>query len=91
MVFNPVRAATMSRPEHCRWNRDRATARIEKAPVLLTRDWVFAQFGTLQDRAERQYRKFVQAGTNAPSLIVRHLGVHYTAVSKIAHQQAARG
>ncbi|MGH8064194.1 MAG: transposase [Candidatus Entotheonellia bacterium] len=167
IVLNPVRTATVSRPEHYRWSSYRATAGIEKAPVLLTRDWVLAQFGTPRDRAERQYRKFVQAGMDAPSPwehlqgqlilgseeflgsvkpllgetahvqevpraqrfahrpklaqvlpvgqidrkdtrdrlireahfmhgyklieIARHLDVHYTTVSKIVHQQAARG
>jgi putative transposase len=67
MVLNPVRTAMVSRPGHYRWSRDRATAGIEKAPILLTRDWVFAQFGTPRDRAERQYRQFVQAGRKAPS------------------------
>lgn len=67
MVLNPVRTGTVSRPEHYRWSRDRATAGVEKAPILLPRDWVLAQFGTQRDRAERQYRKFVQAGMHVPS------------------------
>jgi REP-associated tyrosine transposase len=40
MVLNPVRTATVSRPEQYRWSSYRATVGIEKAPVLLTRDWV---------------------------------------------------
>ena len=67
IVLNPVRTATVSRPEQYRWSSYRATAGIEKAPVLLARDWVLAQFGTQQDRAERKYREFVKAGIDAPS------------------------
>jgi putative transposase len=40
MVLNPVRTAMVSRPEHYRWRSYRATAGIEKVPVLLTRAWV---------------------------------------------------
>src|SRR5262249_53775508 len=67
IVLNPVRTATVSRPEHYRWSSHRATAGLEKAPGLLTQDWVLAQFGEQRDRAERQYREFVKAGMHAPS------------------------
>ena len=40
MMLNPVRAATVSRPDQYRWSRYRATAGLEKVPVLLTRDWL---------------------------------------------------
>jgi putative transposase len=66
-VLNPVRAATVSRPDQYRWSSYRATAGLEKVPVLLTRDWLLAQFGTQRERAERKYREFVKAGMDAPS------------------------
>ena len=67
MVLHPVRAAMVSRPDAYRWSRYRATAGLANAPVLLTRDWLLAQFGQPRDHAERKYREFVKAGRDAPS------------------------
>lgn len=67
VVLNPVRAGIVRHPERYRWSSYRATAGLEEAPSLLTREWVLAQFSTRRHRAKRQYRQFVQDGIGAAS------------------------
>jgi putative transposase len=62
VVLNPVRARMVERPEAWKWSSYRATAgRGERHPCL-TIDWVLGQFGGKREKAEQEYRQFVQRG-----------------------------
>ncbi len=62
VVLNPVRAGIVKRPEDWRWSSYISTAGIKRAPEYLTVDWIFGQFGSNREKAEKGYRDFVKAG-----------------------------
>lgn len=68
VVLNPVRAKSVSQPQHWRWSSYRATAGYEKPAPGLHVDWVLAQFGRRRGAAEDAYRAFVKAGIGKGSL-----------------------
>jgi len=62
VVLNPVRAGMVDHPKEWKWSSYRATAGLGKQPSWLTTDWVFGQFGTRRERAEKEYRRFIRWG-----------------------------
>lgn len=66
VVLNPVRAKMVRSAKDWPWSSYRATAGIEPAREFLTKDWIFAQFGSSMKKAQTDYRKFVSAGRGIP-------------------------
>ena len=64
IVFNPVRARMVKRPQDWRWSSYRATAGQAQAPEWLACDWVLGQWGSRQAAA---YQRFVAEGIGRAS------------------------
>ena len=62
VVLNPVRAGLCRRAAEWKWSSYRALAGLERAPELLTADWILAQFAREGSAARASYRAFVAAG-----------------------------
>jgi REP element-mobilizing transposase RayT len=62
VVLNPVRARMVERPEVWKWSSYRATAGRESPPTCLTVDWILGQFSRKRNKAEQEYRQFVEWG-----------------------------
>ena len=62
VVLNPVRAKMVEMPEAWTWSSYLATAGKISPHTCLTTDWVLGQFSKQQDKAEKEYRKFVHQG-----------------------------
>lgn len=67
IVLNPVRAGLTRGPGKAPWTSYRATLGQVAPPPFLTVDWVLDQFGPDRAAAQEAYRRFVRAGTEAPS------------------------
>jgi hypothetical protein len=68
VVLNPVRARIVEHPEQWKWSSYRATAGRGKSHTCLKTDWILPQFGRRRKQAERDYRRFVQAGIGEKDL-----------------------
>ncbi len=62
VVLNPVRARIVEAPEDWKWSSYLATAGKAEPHPCLTKDWVLGQFSRKRDKAEKEYRQFVQWG-----------------------------
>jgi putative transposase len=67
VVLNPVRAGIVKHPGAYRWSSYKSTAGLVKAPPFLTVHWILAHFGKRRREAQREYRRFVQAGMKGAS------------------------
>jgi putative transposase len=67
VAWSPVREGLARRPEGWQWTHYRATNGSAEAPAWLEADWTLAQFGKRSDAARAAYRRFVAAGSRAPS------------------------
>ncbi len=65
IVLNPVRAGMVKKPEGWKWSSFRALAGLEKAPSILTVDWILAQFGKEEGGAKKAYAHYVLQGIDA--------------------------
>jgi REP-associated tyrosine transposase len=61
-VLNPLRAKMVQRPDDYAWSSYLATAGKAKPHPCLTIDWVLGQFSGKREKAEKEYRQFVQWG-----------------------------
>jgi putative transposase len=61
VVLNPVRAGMVERPEQYRWSSYRAMAGYEEAPPWLTTTLLEMFDGEDRERAQAEYRAFVEA------------------------------
>jgi REP element-mobilizing transposase RayT len=68
VVLNPVRARMVKNAGHWPWSSYRAMIGDAPKPPWLQTDWILGQFSPQRTRAIEQYRRFVQAGRNAPRL-----------------------
>ena len=68
VVLNPIRAGMVESPEQWTWSSYRATAGKEKPHPGLTTDWVLGQFSGKRNKAEREYRQFVNWGIGEKSI-----------------------
>lgn len=62
VVLNPIRAKMVEAPEAWKWSSYLATAGKAKSHPCLTTDWVLCQFSAKREKAEKEYRQFVQWG-----------------------------
>ena len=62
IVLNPVKAKMVRKPDDWRWSSYNATAGFERAPELLSCDWLLSQFSKRQKDAQQQYTAFVADG-----------------------------
>jgi putative transposase len=74
VVFNPVRAGIVERPEDYRWSSYRATAGLEGPPAFLTTDWVLAQFSSRRALAQQRYCEFVMSALGDPAVCGERVG-----------------
>jgi hypothetical protein len=63
VALNPVRAKMVERPEEYEWSSYRWAAGFEKAPEWIDPAWVLGEFGLDPESQQREFRKFVDAGT----------------------------
>lgn len=68
VVLNPIRARMVESPEQWKWSSYRATAGKEKTHPGFTRDWIIGQFSGKRNKAEREYRQFVNWGIGEKSI-----------------------
>ncbi len=68
VVLNPVRARMVEAPEGWKWSSYLATAGKAESHPCLTKDWVLGQFSRKRDKAEKEYRQFVQWGIDIPEI-----------------------
>jgi putative transposase len=68
VVLNPIRAGMVESPEQWKWSSYRATAGKEKTHPGFTRDWILGQFSGKRNKAEREYRQFVNWGIGEKSI-----------------------
>ncbi len=69
VVLNPFRAKGMVRRlDDWPWSSYRAMTGDPQPPQWLTVDWLLSQFGRNRRVAMQQYKEFVQAGINGPSI-----------------------
>lgn len=62
VVLNPVRAGIVKHPGNYKWSSYKGTVGLIKAVPFLTVDWILGQFGKSRREAQKEYRRFVQAG-----------------------------
>ncbi|MEW6585020.1 MAG: transposase [Nitrospirota bacterium] len=60
--LNPVRAKIVKEPEEYLWSSYRFYVGKDKRPKWLNTDWLLEEYGKTYTAAQREYRKFVQAG-----------------------------
>jgi hypothetical protein len=73
-VLNPVRAGIVTQPRQWRWSNYCATAGLREPPTFLDTQWVLSQFAARRTEAQREYRRFVREGLDAPSPWKRLVG-----------------
>jgi putative transposase len=73
LALNPVRAGRVERPEEHAWSSYRARAGLERGPGWLTTGPVFASFAPDPEGQQREYRRFVAAGIEAPRELMDEL------------------
>jgi hypothetical protein len=71
VVLNPVRSGTVSSPEQYRWSSYRATAGFLKGFSALSMGWILKQFAENHSVAQKQFRRFVLAGIDEPSPLLK--------------------
>lgn len=59
VVLNPVRARMVEQPGDWKWSSYRATSGRESPHPCLTHDWILGQFSKTREKAEKEYRQFV--------------------------------
>lgn len=62
VVLNPVRAKAIKDVEKWKWSSYGGTSGLAKPHVVLTVDWVLAQFGEKRTLAQKRYGEFVKDG-----------------------------
>ncbi len=67
VVLNPVRARVVRQTGQWEWSSYRATAGLVPAPRHLTVDWVLSQFGSENQKAKTNYRRYVEEASGVPS------------------------
>lgn len=66
IVLNPVRLRAAKSPASYKWSSYRATAGTGKAPPLLTRERILAQFGKQLKTAQEKYKSHVKQAVKMP-------------------------
>jgi len=67
VVFNPLRAGMVKRPEEWKWSSYKATIGEVKRPSFLTIEWILSQFGRKKTEAMEKYKKYALEGIGADS------------------------
>jgi putative transposase len=62
LLLNPVRAGMVESPEEYAWSSYRVTTGEDKAPDILTTDWLLARFDERRRKAQRRFTDFVKEG-----------------------------
>jgi REP element-mobilizing transposase RayT len=65
--LNPVRAKLVKMPEEYLWSSYRFYMGKDKRPEWLNTDWLLEEYGKTRGAAQKEYRKFVEAGVGTPS------------------------
>lgn len=71
VVLNPIRAGAVGSPEQYRWSSYRTTAGFLKGFPALSPDRILRQFAENPSVAQKQYRRFVLAGIDEPSPLLK--------------------
>jgi putative transposase len=68
VVLNPVRAKAIQDVEKWKWSSYGGTSGFAKPHVVLTTDWVLAQFGEKRRLAQKRYGEFVKEGIGGETI-----------------------